>query len=86
MRLTADDLREIAGTVDKIKDGGINVEVVQVRGHRIVLKRSDSQTNGMEYYVIGMTEGGLSGPTGMVTRGEEGRREGKGTGAGFDRR
>lgn len=61
MKLTADDLREIADTLDKIQEIGLNVEVVEVRGNKVVIKRTDSQFDGLQYYVQGITSGELSG-------------------------
>lgn len=75
MRLTADDLRAIADTVDKIGAAGLDVEVVTVRGHRVLLKSSDSQMEGIQYYVIGVGNGELAGQVGMVMREAEGKAE-----------
>lgn len=64
MKLTAADLREIADTVDKIKDIKLKVEVVEVRGHKVVLERKEMGRNGMdgmEYFVKGVTSSELSG-------------------------
>lgn len=68
MKLTADDLRAVADTVDKIGAAGLDVEVVTVRGHRVLLKWHDTQMEGLQYYVIGITDGQVSGELGKVMR------------------
>lgn len=61
MKLTSLDLCEIADTLDKIEAMNLDVEVVKVRGHKVVVKRGDSQMDGTTYYVQGITDGELSG-------------------------
>lgn len=68
MRLTAGDLRELAATIDKIGEVGLNVREVEVRGHKVLIERTDSQRDELTYYVVGITSGELSGPAGKVSR------------------
>lgn len=68
MKLSADDLREIATTLDKIKEVGLNVRQVEVRGHKVLIERTDHQLDGLDYFVIGLTTGEFSGKEAKVTR------------------
>lgn len=68
MKLTADDLREIANTVDKIKEVGLKVEVIEVRGHKILITRTEDQFDGMQYYVLGVTSGEFAAKEKVVMR------------------
>lgn len=70
MKLTSDDLREIASTVDKIQQVGLNVHEVEVRGHKVMLKRTDSQMEGLQYYVLGVTSGEFAAKEKVVMRDE----------------
>lgn len=74
MKLTSGDLREIADTVDKIREAGLKVLEVEVRGHKILLGRTDSQREGLEYYVLGATSGELSAKEKIVMRDEATRK------------
>lgn len=75
MRLTAEDLRAVADAVDKIKDLGLNVREVEVRGHKVLLDRTvekDMDTldrqERVKIFVVGMTTGELSGKEAKVMR------------------
>lgn len=71
MKLDASDLREIADTLDKISEAKLQVDVVTVRGHKVMIKRSDSQFDGLSYHVLGITDGELAGHAGKVMRDAE---------------
>lgn len=68
MRLTTADLQELATTIDKIGEVRLNVREVEVRGHKVLIERTDSQMDGFTYYVVGITSGELSGPAGKASR------------------
>lgn len=68
MKLSKNDLREMADTLDAIETAKINVRQVIVGVYKVLLERTEHQIDGVEYCVIGITDGEFSGKGEKVMR------------------
>lgn len=68
MNLTIDTLEAIIRDLKKLQDAGLNVTSMVVAGHTVLIRRSDSQLDGLTYHIIGITQDGVN-PQHLVNMG-----------------